>query len=122
MQSHLSLRTTPWGPSALRFSSSPYNAWCGTYGIARHSVTTRTNSGNSASLNNDCICTGENPFAYIYPDRFDTIYLRCPFWFRLPLYAHWRSQTPPVTYGIPWSTSGAHPPSPEWVDNCSPTA
>ena len=80
MQSHLLLRATLWGPSTLRFSSSPYNAWCGTYSIACHSVMTRTNSGNSASLNNDCICTGENPFAYIYPDRFNTIYLCCPFW------------------------------------------
>ena len=64
-----------------------YQTWFGAFTPARHNVVVdhfgRISQNNFAGFNYDCMCARENVYAYVYPDRFGTIFL-CPAFWKAP--------------------------------------
>nr|P81054.2 RecName: Full=Peptidyl-Lys metalloendopeptidase; Short=MEP; AltName: Full=GfMEP; Flags: Precursor [Grifola frondosa]BAB82381.1 peptidyl-Lys metalloendopeptidase [Grifola frondosa] len=61
-----------------------YTTWFGSYISSRHSTVlqhyTDMNSNDFSSYSFDCTCTAAGTFAYVYPNRFGTVYLCGAFW------------------------------------------
>ncbi|KAI1783151.1 peptidyl-Lys metalloendopeptidase [Ganoderma leucocontextum] len=65
-------------------SSARYTTWFGTYTDPHHSTVQdhfgKISSNDFASFSYDCTCTRENTYAYVYADKFGTVYLCGAFW------------------------------------------
>ena len=64
--------------------SSRYTTWFGEYTSVRHSIVQdhfhKISTNNFTGYSYDCTCTRNATYAYIYPNRFGTVYVCGAFW------------------------------------------